>query len=57
MANIWSCYVRNCWNFFKNPALESQLGVLVALMLSEMTERGHDSARIAVYRDRVANIS
>ena len=43
--------------FIKNPALESQLGVLVSPMLSEMTERGHDSAGIAVYRDRVANIS
>ena len=37
--------------FIKNPALESQLGALVAPMLSEMTERGPDSAGIAVYRN------
>ena len=37
--------------FIKNPALESQLGALVAPMLSEMTERGPDSAGMAVYRD------
>ena len=43
--------------FIKNPALESQLGVLVAPMLSEMTERGHDSAGIAVYRDRVQTLA
>ena len=37
--------------FIKNPELESQLGALVAPMLSEMTERGPDSAGMAVYRD------
>ena len=37
--------------FIKNPVLESQLGELIAPMLSEMTERGPDSAGIAVYRD------
>ena len=37
--------------FIKNPALESELGSLVAPMLSEMTERGPDSAGIAVYRN------
>ena len=37
--------------FIKNPILESQLGELIAPMLSEMTERGPDSAGIAVYRD------
>jgi len=34
--------------FIKNQALESQLGALVAPMLSEMTERGPDSPGIAV---------
>ena len=37
--------------FIKNPTLESQLGELIAPMLSEMTERGPDSAGIAVYHD------
>jgi len=37
--------------FIKNPVLDSQLGELIAPMLSEMTERGPDSAGIAVYRD------
>ena len=37
--------------FIKNPALEAELGALVAPMLSEMTERGPDSAGMAVYRD------
>ena len=37
--------------FIKNTALESELGSLVAPMLSEMTERGPDSAGIAVYRN------
>lgn len=37
--------------FIKNSKLESQLGALVAPMLSEMTERGPDSAGMAVYRD------
>ena len=38
--------------FIKNPTLESQLGELIAPMLSEMTERGPDSAGIAVYHDQ-----
>ena len=33
--------------FIKNPTLESELGALVAPMLSEMTERGPDSAGMA----------
>lgn len=37
--------------FIKNPALENQLGALIAPMLVEMSERGPDSAGIAVYRD------
>ena len=41
--------------FIKNQALESQLGALVAPMLSEMTERGPDSAGIAVYRNPQGN--
>ncbi len=40
--------------FIKNPALESRLGALMAPMLVEMTERGPDSAGIAVYRDEAS---
>ncbi|QMU60358.1 MAG: amidophosphoribosyltransferase [Gammaproteobacteria bacterium] len=40
--------------FIKNPALESQLGSLLAPMLVEMTERGPDSAGVAFYRNTVA---
>ena len=39
--------------FIKNPKLESQLGEWVAPMLMQMSERGPDSAGIAVYRDPV----
>ena len=39
--------------FIKNPELESQLGEWVAPMLMQMSERGPDSAGIAVYRDPV----
>ncbi len=39
--------------FIKNPALEGQLGELVAPMLMQMSERGPDSAGIAVYREPV----
>ena len=39
--------------FIKNPALEGQLGELVVPMLMQMSERGPDSAGIAVYRDPV----
>jgi glutamate synthase domain-containing protein 1 len=35
--------------FFKNPALEKELGVHITNMLIEMTERGPDSAGIAIY--------
>ncbi len=41
--------------FIKNVALESQLGVLLSPMLSEMRERGPDSAGVAFYRNPVAN--
>lgn len=37
--------------FLKNAALEPELGRLTALMLSEMTDRGPDSAGFAVYTD------
>ena len=37
--------------FIKNPALEARLGSLIADMLVEMSERGPDSAGIAVYRN------
>ncbi len=39
--------------FIKHPELESQLGEWVAPMLMQMSERGPDSAGIAVYRDPV----
>jgi len=41
--------------FIKNPALEKQLGEHLSNMLIEMTERGPDSAGVAVYRDPVAD--
>lgn len=37
--------------FIKNPELEAHLGELISPMLIEMSERGPDSAGIAVYRD------
>lgn len=37
--------------FLKNPALEGQLGALFTPMLVEMTDRGPDSAGIAIYHD------
>jgi methylamine---glutamate N-methyltransferase subunit A len=37
--------------FIKDPALEGRLGELVSGMLVEMSERGPDSAGIAVYRN------
>jgi glutamate synthase domain-containing protein 1 len=37
--------------FAKNPAIEPQLGGYISSMLVEMTDRGPDSAGIAVYRD------
>jgi amidophosphoribosyltransferase len=39
--------------YTKNPKLQGRLGALLAPMLIEMTERGPDSAGIAVYRDPV----
>ena len=39
--------------FLKDPALEGDLGRLFAPMLVAMSERGPDSAGIAVYRDPV----
>lgn len=40
--------------YYKSPALEGQLGRMLALMLAQMAERGPDSAGVAVYRDPVA---
>ena len=40
--------------FIKNPQLENKLGELISPMLVEMSERGPDSAGIAVYHDPVA---
>ena len=39
--------------FIKNPDLESDLGKYLSLMLAEMTERGPDSAGVAIYHDPV----
>ncbi len=41
--------------FIKNPELESRLGELISAMLVEMSERGPDSAGIAVYRNPTAD--
>jgi glutamate synthase domain-containing protein 1 len=38
--------------FIKNPELESKLGQLLSSMLVQMTERGPDSAGIAIYDGR-----
>ncbi len=40
--------------YYKNPALEPQLGTMLADMLVQMTDRGPDSAGVAIYRDQVA---
>lgn len=40
--------------FIKNPDMEARLGVHLSDMLIEMTERGPDSAGVAVYRNPVA---
>ncbi len=40
--------------YLKNKQLESQLGKLFTPMLVEMTNRGPDSAGVAIYRDPVA---
>ncbi|MEL6287148.1 MAG: amidophosphoribosyltransferase [Pseudomonadota bacterium] len=39
--------------YLKNPELEEQLGALFAPLLVEMTDRGPDSAGIAIFRDDV----
>ena len=41
--------------FIKNGALEKRLGELVSAMLVEMSERGPDSAGIAVYRNQAGD--
>src|SRR5215813_14237649 len=41
--------------FLKNPSLRSQLGTHLETMLIGMTERGPDSAGIAVYHSPVAD--
>jgi glutamate synthase domain-containing protein 1 len=37
--------------FAKSPGVEARLGELLAAMLSQMSDRGPDSAGVAVYRD------
>ena len=39
--------------YYKNPALEPKLGGMLADMLLQMTDRGPDSAGIAIYHDPV----
>lgn len=41
--------------FIKNPEMEQQLGEHLSNMLLEMTERGPDSAGVAIYHDSVAD--
>ncbi len=40
--------------FIKNPEMEADLGKHLSLMLTEMTDRGPDSAGAAIYHDPVA---
>ena len=40
--------------FAKSPAIEERLGVHLVAMLAQMSDRGPDSAGVAVYRDPVA---
>lgn len=40
--------------YYKNKALRNELGASLAAMLVEMSERGPDSAGVAIYRDPVA---
>ena len=40
--------------FLKNPALEPRLGILMANMLTVLTERGPDSAGFAIYGEAIA---
>ena len=37
--------------FAKSPAIEERLGVHLVAMLAQMSDRGPDSAGVAVYRD------
>ena len=39
--------------FAKSPGIEEGLGVHLAAMLAQMSDRGPDSAGVAVYRDPV----
>lgn len=39
--------------YFKNPELESNLGTMLSDMLLQMTDRGPDSAGVALYHDVV----
>ncbi|MGI9333656.1 MAG: amidophosphoribosyltransferase, partial [Gammaproteobacteria bacterium] len=41
--------------FLKKPALAPSLGALFAPMLEEMTDRGPDSAGVALYREPARN--
>ena len=41
--------------FIKNPEIEKNLGKYLSKMLIEMTERGPDSAGVAIYRDAVGS--
>ena len=41
--------------YFKNPELESSLGGMLADMLVQMTDRGPDSAGVAIYHNPVAD--
>ncbi len=43
--------------FLKDPALEPQLGALLADMLVTMTDRGPDSAGFAIYGPPVPGLS
>jgi len=39
--------------FAKSPELEERLGVHLVHMLAQMSDRGPDSAGVAIYRDPV----
>jgi amidophosphoribosyltransferase len=43
--------------FLKDPALEPQLGAMLTAMLVTMTDRGPDSAGIAIYGDPIAGMA
>ncbi len=40
--------------YYKNPELESSLGTMLSDMLIQMTDRGPDSAGVAIYHDAVS---